>query len=95
MERPCRRCRCLFQPTEESLRRGSPHWWYCASCYRRRHRVLLRNYLTVAQGRAQLMRHRLRQGADPQRVATDLEILERALAELGTVVEDLERVPTV
>ena len=48
LERPCRRCRCLFHPTEESLRRGSPHWWYCASCYRWHHRVLLRNYLTVA-----------------------------------------------
>ena len=41
------------------------------------------------------MRHRLEQGSDPQRVATDLEILERTLAELGTVVEDLERVPTL
>lgn len=95
MERPCRRCQRLFHPTEESLRRGSPHWWYCSSCYRQHHRVLLRNHLTVAQGRAQVMRRRLRHGADPERVATDLEILERTLATLGSVVEELERVPTL
>jgi hypothetical protein len=56
--------------------------------------VELRNQLTVAQGRAQLALRRLKQGKDPERVTADLEVLERTLAELGTIVGDLERVPT-
>ena len=35
LERPCQRCRRLFQPSVASLRRGSPHWWCCPDCQER------------------------------------------------------------
>jgi hypothetical protein len=37
-----------------------------------------------------LAQRRLRQGSDPKRVATDPVVQERTLAELGTVVGELE-----
>ena len=88
MECPCRRCRRLFRPTAECLNSGSPHWWYCPACQDEQRRPeaqqALRLERTVAQGRAHP--RRLRQGSDPERVAADLEDLERVLAELWTVV---------
>jgi hypothetical protein len=93
VECPCRRCRRLFQPTVESLYGGSPYWWYCPACHATELQRGLRIQLTVAQGRAQLLRRRLGQASDPERVAADLEVLEGALAELRTVVGRLERVP--
>ncbi len=56
VECPCRQCRCLFQPTLESLSRGSPYWWYCPACQDQQCGVApphaLRIQLTVALGRA-------------------------------------------
>jgi hypothetical protein len=82
MECPCRRCRRLFWPKEASLRRGSPYWWYCPACQSAQRWVerqdALRTQLTVALGRAHLLRRRLSQGCAPARVAADLDVLERA-----------------
>jgi hypothetical protein len=95
VECPCRRCRRHFRPTVENLYRGSPYWWYCPACQDAQRRAelqrALRTQLTVALGRAHLLRRRLGQGSDSARVAADLEVLECALAELRTVVGQLER----
>jgi hypothetical protein len=85
MEHLCQRCRRLFHPTEESLVRGSPYWWYCRACEREQRWATMRNQHTVAQGGA---------GAEPQRVAAELKVLKRTPAKLGPVVADLERTPT-
>jgi hypothetical protein len=97
MECPCRRCRRPFQPTIESLYRGSPHWWYCPDCQSEQEwgelRRTLRTQLTIALGRSRLLHRRLRQEREPERVAADVEALERALAELRTAVERLDETP--
>jgi hypothetical protein len=97
MECPCRRCRQLFQPTLESLYRGSPHWWYCAACQSEQEwgelQHTLRTQLTIAMGRSHLLYRRLSQGREPERVAADVEVLERALAELRAAVGQLEETP--
>jgi hypothetical protein len=95
MECPCRRCRRLFRPTTECLNSGSPHWWYCPACQDEQGlpeaQQAPRLEPTVAQGRAHP--GRLSQGSDPERVATDLEDLERVLTELWTVVGRRKRAP--
>src|SRR5215217_2252483 len=88
MECPCRRCRRLFRPTTECLNSGSPHWWYCPDCQDEQRRSESQQALclesAMAQGRGHALR-RLRQGSDPERVAADLEDLERVLAEPSSV----------
>src|SRR5215204_3469263 len=97
MECPCRRCRRPYQPTLENLYRGSPYWWYCPACQSERERGelqrTLRTQLTIAMGRSHLLHRRLSQGREPERVAADVETLERALAELRTAVGQLEEMP--
>ena len=94
MEHLCQRCRRLFHPTEESLVRGSPYWWYCPACERAQRWATMRNQHTVAQGGVELLRPHLEQGNDPQRVATELKVLKRAPAKLGPIVAGPERTPT-
>lgn len=53
----------------------------------------LRTQLTIAVGRSQLLHRRLGQRREPERVAADMEVLERALAELRTTVGQLEETP--
>lgn len=52
----------------------------------------MRDPLTVAAGRVQLLRRRLgRSPGDPARTATDLEAVEEALARLARLVDRLDR----
>src|SRR4051812_33762779 len=97
MELPCRRCQHLFQPTVESLERGSPHWWYCPGCQSEREwgelQHTLRNQATIVLGRSHLLHRRRNQGSEPERVAADVERLERALATLRTAIARLDETP--
>jgi signal transduction histidine kinase len=53
----------------------------------------LRTVLTVAVGRAQLLRRRLLRGEDPGRALAELDALEAALARLAAAVERAEDAP--
>jgi hypothetical protein len=81
----------------ESLQRGSPHWWYCPDCQGEQEwgelQRILRTQLTIALGRSHLLQRRHNHGREPERVAADIEELQRALAELHTAVERLDETP--
>lgn len=50
----------------------------------------LRTPLTVVMGRVQLVRRRLKQGAPPETLASDLEAIEAALIRLAAAVERID-----
>jgi signal transduction histidine kinase len=51
----------------------------------------LNSALTVLKGRTQLLRRRLRQAGDTARLETDLGAIERELARLTTIIEQITR----
>ena len=51
----------------------------------------LRTPLTVALGRVQLLRRRLRRDAEPARIDADLEVIEAALKRLNVAISKLDR----
>ena len=83
-----------FSRQSRALDRGSPRWWYCPECQSEQAwgdlQRTLSTQLTIALGRSHLLQRRLNQGREPERVAADVEELERALAELHTDVERLD-----